>query len=142
MRSSGLMEKLCVLIPLFLIGCASSMAAQSRSVLERYPTVVFDDGISLEEARLIAQRELIRHNEVAIYDLPSPQVSTEVADLPRSQNYWFVFFDEREAGSMKYVFMVIINKENGKVKFAQGYAEEKRWILEAAMLRDSVPGKF
>lgn len=129
------MKRFCVIMPLLLAGCASSMAAQSQSVLERYKTVVVEDGISLEEAKLIAQRELIRRNEAAIYDLPNPQVVTDVADLPRSRDHWFVSFDERETGSIKYIFMVIIHKNTGDVRFSKGYAEEKRWILEAAMLR-------
>ena len=122
-------------MPLFLIGCVSAMMAQSQSVLERYKTVVFEDGISLEEAKLIAQRELIREGEVAVYDLADPQVDAQVADLPRSQDHWFVFFDERETGSIKYIFMVVIHQRTGDVKFSQGYAEDKRWILEAALLR-------
>lgn len=129
------MQKFCVIMFLFLAGCASSMMDESQSVLDRYKTVVFEDGISLEEARLIAQRQLIRRNEAAIYDLANPQVAADVADLPHYQGHWFVFFDEREIGSIKYIFMVVINKNTGNVKFAQGYAEEKRWILEAAMLR-------
>ncbi len=111
------------------------MMAQSQSVLERYKTVVFENGISLEEAQLIAQRELIRQGEVAVYDLANPQVAVSVDDLPNARGHWFIFFDERKVGDMKYVFMVVINKKTGKVKFSQGYAEEKRWILEAAMLR-------
>jgi len=31
--------------------------------------------------------------------------------------------------------MAVIDKKTGGVKFSQGYAEEKRWILEAALLR-------
>jgi len=54
------MKKLCVIISLFLIGCALSLTAQIQSVLERYKTVVLDDGVSLDEAELIAQRELVR----------------------------------------------------------------------------------
>ena len=47
MRLLGLMKKFCVLMPLFFIGCASALVAESKAVLERYPTVVFDDGIAL-----------------------------------------------------------------------------------------------
>ena len=129
------MKRFCVIMSLLLAGCASAMMAQSQSVLERYKTVVFEDGISLEEAKLIAQRELIREGEVAVYDLADPQVDAQVADLPRSQDHWFVFFDERETGSIKYIFMVVIHQRTGDVKFSQGYAEDKRWILEAALLR-------
>lgn len=136
------MKRLCGIIPLFLAGCASVMMAESQSVLSRYQTVIFDDGISLEEAKLIAQMELIRHNEAAIYNLPGAQVAVDVADLPRYQDYWFIFFNERSIVNIKYIFMVVINKKTGSIQFAQDYAEEKRWILEAAMLRDSVPGRF
>ena len=129
------MKRFCVIMSLLLAGCASAMMAQSQSVLERYKTVVFEDGISLEEAKLIAQRELIREGEVAVYDLADPQVDAQVADLPRSQDHLFVFFDERETGSIKYIFMVVIHQRTGDVKFSQGYAEDKRWILEAALLR-------
>ncbi|HBO96799.1 MAG TPA: hypothetical protein DE315_01685 [Candidatus Omnitrophica bacterium] len=129
------MKRFCVIMSLLLAGCASAMMAQSQSVLDRYKTVVFEDGISLEEAKLIAQRELIREGEVAVYDLANPRVDAKAADLPRSREYWFVFFDEREAGSIKYIFMAAIHKKTGDVKFSQGYAEEKRWILEAALLR-------
>lgn len=111
------------------------MRAESQSVLTRYKTVVFDDGISLEEAKLIAQRELIRQNEAAIYDLPRPQVAADVVDLPRYQDHWFVFFDERSIVNIKYIFMVVIHKKTGSIQFAQDYAEEKWWVLEAAMLR-------
>lgn len=129
------MKKLCVIISLFLIGCALSLTAQIQSVLERYKTVVLDDGVSLDEAELIAQRELVRSGEAAVYDLASPRVAVNVADLPHSLGHWFIFFDEREAGSFKYIFMAVIDKKTGGVKFSQGYAEEKRWILEAALLR-------
>ncbi len=136
------MKRFCVIISLFLIGCASAMMGESKSVLERYKTVVFDDGISLDEAKLIAQRELIRQNEVAIYELANPQVAADVTDLSRYQDYWFVFFNERNIANIKYVFMAVINKKTGKVKFSQDYAEDTRWILEAAMLRGNIPGKL
>ena len=130
-----------IIITLFLTGCASLLISESEAVLKRYPTVVFEDGINLEEAKLIAQRELIRSNEVAIYELARPQVVDHVADLPHSENYWFIFFNERSNAAIKYIFMAVIDKKDGRVKFANDYAEEKRWILEAAMLRDTMPGK-
>ncbi len=129
------MKKSGVIMFLFLAGCTSAMMAESQSVLTRYKTVVFDDGISLEEAKLIAQRELIRQNEAAIYELPRPQTAADAADLPRYQDHWFVFFDERSIVNIKYIFMVVIHKKTGRIQFAQDYAEEKRWVLEAAMLR-------
>ena len=135
MRSSGLLKKFRVFIPLFLIGCASALVAESKAVLERYPTVVFDDGIALEEARLIAQRELIRQDQAARYDLPTPQAAADMAGLPRYEEHWFILFNERGAWTNQYVFMVAINKKNGRITFARDYTDDKRWILEAALLR-------
>lgn len=129
-------------MPLFFIGCASALVAESKAVLERYPTVVFDDGIALEESKLIAQRELIRQDEAALYDLPNPQAAADMADLPRYEEHWFILFNERGAWTDQYVFMVVINKKNGRITFARDYTDDKRWILEAALLRDFVPGKF
>ena len=128
-------KKFCFIIPLLLIGCASALVAESKAVLERYPTVVFDDGIALEESKLIAQRELIRQDEAALYDLPSPQVAADMAGLPRYEEHWFILFNERGAWTNQYVFMVVINKKNGRIKFARDYTEDKRWILEAELLR-------
>lgn len=135
MRLSGLLKKFCVLVPFFLIGCASALVAESKAVLERYPTVVFDDGIALEESKLIAQRELIRQDEAARYDLPNPQVAADMAGLPRYAEHWFILFNERGAWTDQYVFMVVTNKKNGRITFAREYTEDKRWILEAELLR-------
>ncbi len=129
------MKRFFVIIPLFLAGCASALVAESKAVLERYPTVVFDDGIALEESRLIAQRELIRQDEAARYDLLNPQVAAGMADLPRYAEHWFILFNERGAWTRQYVFMVVINKKNGRITFARDYTEDKRWILEAELLR-------
>lgn len=135
MRLSGLLKKFYVFMPLFLIGCASALVAESKAVLERYPTVVFDDGIALEESKLIAQRELIRQDQAARYDLPNPQVAADLTALPRYEEHWFLFFNERGAWTTQYVFMVAINKKSGRIIFAREYTEDKRWVLEAELLR-------
>ncbi len=142
MRFLDVMRKFCVLMPLFLIGCASAIVAESKAVLERYPTVVFEDGISEDEAKLIAQRELIRQDQVERYDLSGPQVTTNLAGLPRAAEHWFIFFNERAAWTTQYVFMAAVNKRNGGVTFARDYTPDKRWLLEAALLRDNVPDKL
>ena len=118
-----------------LTGCSSSVVETSRSVLKGYETVVFEDGISLEEAKIIAQKGLIKANEVRIYDLAAPQVAQDVSDLPRHQDYWFISFKERKVVNIEYTFMVAVNKRTGDVKFAGDYPVENRWILEAALLR-------
>ena len=117
-----------------LTGCSSSVVETSRSVLKGYETVVFEDGISLEEAKIIAQKGLIKANEVRIYDLAAPQVAGDVSDLPRYQDYWFIFFKERTVVNIEYTFMVAVDKKSGDIQYAGDYPVGNRWILEAALL--------
>lgn len=116
-------------------GCSSSAVVTSRSVLKAYETVVVEDGISLDEAKVIAQERLIKANEARIYDLAAPQVAGDVADLPRYQDYWFIFFKERTVANIEYMFMVAVDKKSGDVQYAGDYPVGNRWILEAALLR-------
>ncbi len=118
-----------------LAGCSSSVVATSRSVLKGYEAVVFEDGISLDEAKVIAQKSLITANEVRIYDLAAPQVAQDILDLPRHQDYWFIFFKERKVVNIEYIFTVVVHKGTGDVKFSGDHPVENRWILEAALLR-------
>jgi len=98
-------------------------------------TIILEDGINLEEAKIIAQNALINKNFVRIYDLSNPLIKNKISDLPNHQNYWFIFFLERQPSSIEYIFMAIINKKTGEVKFSDDYAKGHEWILEAALLR-------
>lgn len=118
-----------------LTGCSSSAVVTSRSVLKAYEAVVVEDGISLDEAKVIAQERLVKANEVRIYDLAAPQVAGDVSDLPRYQDYWFIFFKERKVVNIEYTFMVAVDKKSGDVQYAGDYPAGNRWILEAALLR-------
>jgi hypothetical protein len=118
-----------------VMGCSMIKNEYVQSVSGHYETVVFDDGISLEEAKIIAQKQLIKMNVIEIYFLSKPQVFRNAAELPNYQEYWFIFFEEKVPSNIPFIFMVIINKENGSIKFSDDYAEESQWILEAALLR-------
>ena len=72
---------------------------------------------------------------VELYHLTKPQLELDVTELPDHQDYWFIYFEEKKPSSIPFIFMVLINKETGKIKFADDYNEEKQWILEAAILR-------
>ena len=89
----------------------------------------------MEEAKAIAQKQIVRGNLVELYDLSNPHVEKDVTELPGHEDYWFVYFDEKNKSSIPFVFMVVINRETGKIKFADDYALDKQWILEAALLR-------
>lgn len=130
-----MIQKHLILILLFTIGCASTIAEDIKTITDNYETVDFDDGIDLEESKIVAQKQLIKNNVVDIYELTEPQITEDVEDLPNSENFWFVFFEEKKPSSIPFIFMVIVNKENGKIKFADDYDEGNKWILEAALLR-------
>lgn len=119
----------------FLTGCTTSLTENVKTVSDRYETVIFDDGISLEESKTIAQKQLIKKNVVALYDLSKPRIADDVTDLPGHDSYWFVFFEEKRPSSIPFVFMVLIDRETGKVKYADDYNEGNQWILEAELLR-------
>jgi len=123
-----------VSVLLLMTGCASSTTKSIKLVISTYDSVVFSDGISEEEAKIIAQRALIKQNLVKIYDLTDPKIVKDVSDLPNYDKYWFVSFREKKYSSIEFIFMALINKDNGKLKFADDYKESKRWILEAALL--------
>jgi len=120
---------------LFVVGCTNSLKEALKSVSDRYEAVVVEDGIDLEEAEAIAQKQMVKENLVALYNLSNPQVEKDVTELPNYQDYWFIYFDEKRPSGIPFVFMVVINKETGKVKFADDYSQDKQWILEAGLLR-------
>ena len=117
-----------------MAGCATSSTDRIQSVSDHYKTIDFGNGISLEESKIVAQRQLIKKNVVDLYDLSNPQVDYDVSELPNHQNYWFIFFEEKQPASIPFIYMVVVNKKNGKIKFADDYNEGNQWILEAALL--------
>lgn len=117
------------------MGCASSLKGEVRSVWGRLASVVIDDGISAQEAEIIAQNQLIKSHLVRLYDLSCPRMVKDAADLPNSENFWFVSFKERTPSGIEFVYMVLVHKQTGRVQFADDYAQSKRWVLEAALLQ-------
>lgn len=128
------MKKYIGFMLLFLVGCASTSAKNIEMVSSNYETVIFSDGINVEEAKIIGQRELIKQNLVKFYDILNPRIMTDVTDLPNHEKYWFVSFKEKKIANIEFVFMALVNKNTGKVRFSDDFKEEKRWILEAALL--------
>jgi len=117
-----------------LTGCATPHAELVKSITNQYEAIEFHDGVSLAEAKVIAQRMLVRENLVKLYDLANPKNFKDTDELPYNEQYWFIFFKEKKVANIEFVFMTIIDKQTGKVKFANDYKEGKDWILEAALL--------
>jgi len=129
------MKKYLFLFVLLVSGCTTSLGDNILSVQNSFQTIIFNDGVNLEEAKLIAQNALIENNVAEIYDLTNPQLENNVSDLPRHQDFWFISFNERKRGNIPFVFTALINKQTGRVQFADDYAKGKHWILEAALLK-------
>ena len=128
------MNKYLSVILLFSVGCASSTTASIQAVAQSYETIIYNDGINAEEAKIIGQRELIKQNLVKFYNISDPKIVTNVTDLPHHEKYWFVSFKEKKIANIEFIFMAIINRDSGRVKFSDDFKEGKRWILEAALL--------
>ncbi len=120
---------------LVLTGCVTSQTKEVQTVLDNYKTVIFEDAIGLDEAKIIAQRQLVKKNVVDLYDLSHPQVEENVSALPNNQNHWFIYFEEKRPSSIPFVFMVVVDKQTGGIQFADDYNEGNLWILESGLLR-------
>ena len=129
------MRKYLTFILLFTVGCTTSVQQKVKTVMDKYETVNFEDGIDLAEAETIAQRALAKQGLTDRYDIDHPRIARDISELPNHEKYWFISFKESKFSSIEYVFMVLIEKETGKVKFADDIQEDKKWILEAALLK-------
>ena len=103
---------LALLFLLFTVGCTSSSTESIKTVTSQYELLTFDDGIDIEEAKIIGQRELIRQNLVKFYDLENPRIVWDVNDLPNHSKYWFVSFKEKRVANIEFIFMAIIQPRN------------------------------
>jgi hypothetical protein len=129
------MKKYLAFMLLLTVGCATSVQQKVKTVMEKYEKVNFEDGIDLKDAEIIAQRALAKQNLADRYDIEKPQVVRDIAELPNHEKHWLISFKESGFSSIEYVFMTVIDKGTGKVKFADDIQEDKMWILEAELLK-------
>jgi len=129
------MGKLLIILILMSVGCTVTLQEDIISVDAQYKKIGIDDGITSEEALIVAQQELIDDDFVKIYDLMNPFFIRNTNGLPDRENYWFVSFKERDYSTVRYVYTVIIHKETGLIKFSDDYPIKSLWILEAALLK-------
>ena len=129
------MKRFTILMIFLVAGCATSLSDDIKSVKDNYATIVFYGGVVLEEAKIIAQNQLVKRNIADIYALTKPLVKRDVSELPNYEDYWFIFFEEKKPAGIPFIFVVLIDKKNGKVKFSDDYNEDNQWILETALQR-------
>lgn len=123
-----------VLAVLLVTGCQTSSMSDIVSVTDSYAAIVFDNGISLQESKIIAQKELIKKNVIDIYGLTMPEVYNDASDLSGHEKYWFIFFKEKRPSNIPFVYVIVIDRKTGRVKFSEDFNEGNDWILESALL--------
>jgi len=118
---------------IMLLGCATSK--EPDLVLQDFETVVFEDGLTLEEAIFVAKKELRDKTHKEDYLIDEPKVVTQFENVPHHDDFWFVSFQEAEKSVVPDVYMVAIQKEDGKIVFSRAYVPENEWVLEAFFLK-------
>ena len=130
-----------IIIVLFMVGCATP-----ESIYRSYTTMVdVIDGVSEEEAKIIAKYNLMQMRENELYKISAPVIYTD-SRATVYPKYWFVAFgpnwfapmsknrDEltyKELNSADY--LVVIDKDNGDIVFSGLYyhtrADDFDWVF-------------
>ena len=131
-----------ILLCVLLAGCASREA-----IYANYAVMVdVADGVSDQEAKIIAQREIVNAKEKRDYRVTAPDIKTTKAAL-KYPDYWFVVFGHNwfspistDPQAKTYTelretqFVVVIDKKTGEVKFrGQWYpkrADNFDWVFD------------
>ena len=122
-----------LILALLLISCVSTKGPDL--VQQDYDTVVFNDGVTLEEAIFIAKKEVKDNTPPKTYNIDEPKIITEFESVPHNEDFWFVSFPEMEKSAVKDVYMVSLQKEDGKIVFSRAYVPENEWVIEAVFLK-------
>jgi len=120
-----------ICIALFFTGCA----ANTEFINTNYEKINFDDGITLEEAKTIAQKQILITKPYDDHLILNPKVFRRFKDVPNSEDYWFISFDREEQDGIQKIFLVSINKKDGDIVYSRLYLPGEDWILHAAFER-------
>lgn len=140
-------QLLCVLGLVVLVGCASTEA-----IYKNYATMVnVQDGVSIQEAKIMAQKSIIGTQEKRDYRVTAPDIKTTM-EAQKYPDYWFVVFGHNWLSPIstdpmaktytelkETVYLVVINKMTGEIKF-NGQWNQKRadnfdWIFDPESFR-------
>jgi len=116
-----------------MTGCRTTKAIDT--VHQDFASVIFDDGISEEEAIFIAKKQVKDRTPPQSYFIDQPKVVTEFEDIPHHEDFWFISFPPAEKSTVPSVFMVVTRKDNGKIVFSRSYIPENEWVLQAVILK-------
>ncbi len=133
---------LCALSLCLLVGCASNQA-----IYKNYSTMVDKgDGVSEQEAKIIAQHAIIGSQEKRDYRVTAPDVKNTI-EAQKYPDFWFVVFGHNwlspistDPMAKTYTelretqYLVVINRRTGDIKFnGQWYpkrADNFDWIFD------------
>lgn len=133
---------LSVLSLCLFMGCASTQA-----IYKNYAEMVdVNDGVSEQEAKIIAQHTIIGTQEKRDYRVSMPDIKTTL-EAKKYEDFWFVVFGHnwlspisKDAMAKTYTelkeaqYLVVINKKSGDIRFnGQWYpkrADNFDWIFD------------
>ena len=90
-----------------------------ETVVREYQRVKYNDGINVEEAKLIAQNVMTESRYSSSYDVLDPELINTEATVPYP-NFWFISFPAQDEFS-KYGHVVVVDKLTGGVIRSSDY---------------------
>ncbi len=99
---------------MIFLGCA-----RVNSINAHYARVKVEDGITRNEAKLIAKKNLIETRYKYIYQIIWPRI-LENNHTKRHEDLWFVDFLAKEFQLISN-YLVILEKDSGKIIYADSY---------------------
>ena len=133
---------LMILLAMTVTSCASR-----EDIMKNYEELIdYSDGVSIKEAKMIAQRKIISVQEKKHYKITAPGVINNSASH-KYEDYWFVVFGHNwlspistDAGAKTYTelkeaqYLVVIDKKDGNIIFAGEYypkrSPEFDWVFQ------------
>lgn len=129
-------KQLIVLLVIGLVGCASAKTKLVESINTAFEGINISDGVSEDEAVIIGNQSLFKHNVLDLYNTEAPEINkSEYSNLVDFNRYWFVSYYELETSAIPYEYLVLIDKESGKVLYSDDFPQGENFILESKLLR-------
>ena len=103
---------LLIIITVMFTGCASV-----NTVNKNYSSINFDDGVSKEEAKLIAKKSLMESKSFGRYCFMDPAILKWGKAYPHP-NYWFVRFTAKNPLATDH-YIVVVDKRSGEIQYSE-----------------------
>lgn len=102
---------ICILLSIVLLsGCAG------KKPMAKLPGVKYDDGISKEEAKMIARDHFLDSEYKRKFRSDDAAILSSVETMQRPES-WFIMFRPKKMKLIKYKHVLGVDKKSGKVTF-------------------------